>query len=476
MKRLLLTATALSLAACQAASTETASQTAPQLAPQAPSQQSDGVKAKNVILFIGDGMGVSTITAARIYEGQSQGKTGEEHSLSFETFPNVAMVKTYNLDAQVPDSAGTASAMNTGLMTNIGAINVQPGNEAAGCRDETRPAPVKIMDLAEAAGLSTGIVTSTRITHATPAAVYAHSESRGFERYSDMPNGAIEIGCLDIAEQLVRSDLEIALGGGRQAFKPRMRGNDKSLIDVWTERGEDYAYISNARELSALDPTAKQRVLGLFSNSHLPYHVDRNAGKDPSLTELTAAAIDNLDARDTGYFLMIEGGRIDHAHHSTNAYRALTDTVEFAAAVQAAYERTDPNETLILVTADHSHVFTIAGYPQRGNPILGLAKRTNRDGESKALEDAEGLPYTTLGYHNGPNQRDDSVLTDNAVQAQDYLQQTAVKMQSETHSGEDVVLYGTGPGSERVSGSFHQAKIFDIIVDSLDIRGTDEGE
>ena len=465
MKRLLLSAAALSLiSGCLAASTQTAP------------QPNDTPKAKNVILFIGDGMSVSTITAARIYEGQSQGKTGEEHSLSFEAFPNVAMVKTYNLDAQVPDSAGTASAMNTGLVTGIGAINIQPGNEAAGCRDETRSGPDRIMDLAEAAGLSTGIVSSARITHATPAAVYAYAESRGFERYKDMPKGALSIGCRDIAEQLVISDIDIALGGGRRAFEKYSRGSAVSLVDMWTQRGDDYVYADDRKSLKALNLSSGQQVLGLFSNSHLPYHVDRKASKDPSLTELTTAAITNLEARDTGYFLMVEAGRIDHAHHQTNAYRALTDTVELASAVQTAYEATNPNETLILVTADHGHVFTIAGYPERGNPILGLAKRTNRDGERKPLEDADGLPYTTLGYHNGPNQRDDTLLTDNAVQAQDYLQQTSVRMESETHSGEDVILYGTGPGSERVKGSFHQAKIFDIIVDSLDIRGAQEVE
>ena len=465
MKHLLMTVAAASLlAGCKAASTQTTP------------QNTEVTKPKNVILFIGDGMGVSTVTAARIYEGQSQGRTGEEHTLSFEKFPHVAMVKTYNLDAQVPDSAGTASAMNTGLVTGIGAINIQPGNEAAGCRDNSEPGPVKIMDFAEAAGLSTGIVSSARITHATPAAVYAHAESRGFERYKDMPKGALEIGCLDIAEQLVMSDIDIALGGGRRAFVAGSRGSDVSLIDIWTDRGDEYVYVDDAKSLGELAPSAGEQVLGLFSKSHLPYHVDRKASEDPSLSELTLAAIENLEGRDTGYFLMVEAGRIDHAHHQTNAYRALTDTVELAASVQAAYERTDPNETLILVTADHSHVFTIAGYPERGNPILGLAKRMNRAGVSEALKDAEGLPYTTLGYHNGPNQRDDTVLTDNAVQAKDYLQQTAVIMESETHGGEDVILYGTGPGSERVKGSFHQAKIFDIIVDGLDIRGAGEDE
>ena len=126
-------------------------------------------KAKNVILFIGDGMGISTITAARIFDGQSKGMSGEDNQLSFDKFPNVSLVKTYNLDAQVADSAGTASAMNTGLKTQIGKINVQPDGLFEGCGDEADDGPVRFADIAENAGMSTGIISTARITHATPA-------------------------------------------------------------------------------------------------------------------------------------------------------------------------------------------------------------------------------------------------------------------------------------------------------------------
>ncbi|WP_017930885.1 alkaline phosphatase [Robiginitomaculum antarcticum] len=459
MKRIFLVATFLTLAGC--ASIATGADV---------TSQAESKKPKNVILFIGDGMGVSTITAARIYEGQSLGKSGEEHSLFFETFPNVALVKTYNIDAQVPDSAGTASAINTGLVTGRGAINVQPGNLSAGCTSETQPGPVKIMDLAEASGMSTGVVSSASITHATPAAVYAHAGSRGFEGYDNLSEEALKNGCADIARQLVMSKVDVAYGGGRRFFTADKRKDNADLTREWSARGDNFVYVDTAEDFTLLDPSESQQVLGLFANSHLPYHVDRKDGVDPSLTELTVSAIDNLDGRGAGYFLMVEGGRIDHAHHGTNAFRALTDTVELASAVRAAYERTDPNETMILVTADHSHVFTIAGYPERGNPILGLAMTTDDDGTTVPLEDADGLPYTTLGYQNGPNMRGAAVLTEEMVQDRDYKQQTGVNMRSETHGGEDVILFGTGPGSERVRGAFHQSKIFDIIVDGLSLR------
>ncbi len=156
-------------------------------------------KAKNIILFIGDGMGISTITAARIFDGQSKGMSGEDNQLSFETFPNLSLVKTYNLDAQVADSAGTASAMNTGLKTQIGKINVQPDSLYAGCGDSTAKPPTLMADLAERAGMSTGVVSTTSITHATPAAVYGHTQSRGWESDTDISETGKQHGCIDLA-------------------------------------------------------------------------------------------------------------------------------------------------------------------------------------------------------------------------------------------------------------------------------------
>lgn len=419
--------------------------------------------AKNVILFIGDGMGVSTVTAARIFDGQSKGLAGEEHELSFEKFDNVALIKTYNLDAQVADSAGTASAMNTGVKTQIGKINVTANENYGGCGDN--PAQVKIADLAGKAGLSLGIVSTARLTHATPAAVYGHAKDRGFESDADLDAAAVEAGCTDLASQLIASNIDYAIGGGSAQFKIG-REDGRDLTAEWTAKSEDHVYVSGASQLRAL-PGGKN-VLGLFTKSHMAFETDRDDSKEPSISEMTQAAIANLSARKTGYFLMVEAGRIDHAHHGTNAYRALTDTQAFADAISEAVKATDPSETLILVTADHSHVFTIAGYPKRGNPILGLVESAAGDAYSA---DKNGNPYTTLGYHNGPNIRetDSETLTQEQVLSPNYRQQTAVEMQSETHAGEDVALYATGPGSDAVRGVMDQTEIFAVITDALGI-------
>ena len=454
---LCLGASALSLSACQQA--------------EAPA------KAKNVILFIGDGMGISTITAARIYDGQSKGMSGEDNKLSFEEFPNLSLVKTYNLDAQVADSAGTASAMNTGMKTQIGKISVQPGGLYAGCADSAAVPPTSFSDMAEAAGISTGIISTARITHATPAAVYGHSKSRSWETY--VAKDGTEKGCIDLAQQLINysagDGLELALGGGQRSFLPKTeaggrREDGKDLTAAWEAKGDDYVYVSDADELRGLHVNTKQKILGLFSKSHMSYEADRNNEKEPSLSELTTFAVKNLESRGTGYFLMVEAGRIDHAHHMTNAYRALTDTQELAKAVALADQLTNDDDTLILVTADHSHVFTMAGYPKLGNPILGLVKPpADEAGKSEYSKAADGLPYTTLGYHNGPNVRDDVEQTDNMVQAKDYKQQAAIRRPSETHGGEDVALFAKGPGANAVHGVIDQAEIYGIMRDALGI-------
>lgn len=426
--------------------------------------------AKNVILFIGDGMGVSTVTAARIFDGQAQGKLGEEHALAFEDFDNLALIKTYNTNAQVPDSAGTATAILSGYKTNIGAVNVKPDTSVtkmalASCTLKT--SPPNLVERAKKAGLSVGIVSTARITHATPAAMYGHAVDRGWEMDEDVRDSAKKIGCKGLATQMMQNPADIILGGGSSKFT-------QEQLAAWQNDG--HIYVSDAVGLRAAPKD--QRLLGLFTRSHMSYEADRDDAKEPSLAEMTAFAIDSLSARDKGYIIMVEAGRVDHAHHGSNAYRAMRDMQALNEAVKVAKEKTD-DDTLIMVTADHSHVFTIAGYPARGNPIMGLVRAPDPEA-GKASEDLslakDGKPYTTLGYHNGPNVRenDSPTLTDNMVQDPDFQQQTAVSMNSETHGGEDVPLYATGPGSYRVKGVMEQNEIHGVMMNALGIKGYEE--
>jgi alkaline phosphatase len=469
-------------------------------------------QAKNVILFIADGMGVSTITAARIFEGQQRGVDGESNVLSFEAFPHAALVKTYAHDAQVADSAPTAVAMVTGVKTKNDIIGLNQEAMVSDCEASKGKDVTTLFELAETAGKSTGVISTARITHATPAATYAHTPDRDWEADSDMPEEALAAGCEDIATQLVNfpygDGFEVALGGGRSMFLPESaedpedapktgdRADGKDLTQAWLERyGNSGEYVWNAEQFNALDPQNADHVLGLFNMSHMQYEADReqDAGGEPSLSEMTAFAIDALAQNPEGYVLMVEAGRVDHAHHATNAYRALGDAVAFNEAIKTALDKVDLDDTLVVVTADHSHTLTISGYPKRGNPILDVV----RDVDGELILGTDGKPYTTLSYANGPggftavpeepagsvpaataeNVETDAESGEQAVEKigvrpdpseadpldMDYLQQATVPLESETHGGEDISVHATGPWAHLFQGVVEQQYLFHVM-------------
>ncbi|WP_456445898.1 alkaline phosphatase [Thiolapillus sp.] len=451
--------------------------------------------AHNVILFIGDGMGISTVTAARILEGQLRGQSGEENLLSFEGLPYLALSKTYNTDQQTPDSAGTMSAIMTGVKTRAGVIAVDQRVRTGNCASAKNAALETFLEQAEESGLSTGVVTTARLTHATPAATYAHVPDRSWEDDSRLSKEAKAHGCRDIARQLVEfsrgNGLEVALGGGRRGFLPDTaadpeyrdkagsRKDGRDLTREWLQKYPNAAYVWNKAQFDAIDPKATDHLLGLFEPSHMAYEHDRpgDSAGEPSLSEMTAKAMDILSRNPKGYFLMVEAGRIDHAHHAGNAFRALTDTIELSRAVQLARKKASEN-TLIIVTADHSHVFTMGGYASRGNPILG---KVDMGGDSKGYElAADGKPYTTLSYANGrgaamlekggdthygvaiaAGRNMDLGKIDTADQG--FHQQALVPLEAETHGGEDVAIYAGGPGAWLFHGVQEQNVIYHVM-------------
>ena len=469
-------------------------------------------RAKNVILFVGDGMGVATVTAARILEGQRRGASGEENLLSFERLPYVALSKTYSANQQTSDSAPTMTAIVTGVKTDDGFISV---DQDAVRGDHTTVAGNELptfLEIAERAGLSTGVVSTATVTHATPASCYAHSPDRNWECDANLTAAARAANFPDIARQLIESPHgngpEVVLGGGRGKFLPRTladpedegqtgeRLDGRNLVEEWLRKRPRSAYAWNKSQFEAADPRSTDRLLGLFERSHMEYEHDRrrDKGGEPSLAEMTSKAIDILAKNRKGYFLMVEGGRIDHAHHDGNAYRALTDTIALSDAVRVALAKTDPRETLVVVTADHSHVFTMAGYPTRGNDILGKVVGNDGRGEPKSDydRDALGLPYTTLGYANGKGytgtskeqleelkRRPRSIESYTGIKqgrpdlsavntsAPDYKQEATVPMAAETHGGEDVAIYAGGPGAHLFHGVQEQNVIFHVMLDAL---------
>lgn len=463
-------------------------------------------KAKNVILFVADGMSLPTVAAARIYEGQLRGQPGEENRLSFEEFPHTAFSKTYNTDSQTPDSAGTMTAMITGAKTRMGFLSVGQIPGRGQCAQSLKHPLTSAMTLAKASGLSTGVVTTTRITHATPGATYAHTPERNWESDADMPASAKAQGCTDIAQQLLdysaATGIDVVMGGGLNKFLPPSatgypntkgeRKDGRNLLTEWKNRQPATTFINTGSQLKQLDLVKTGRMVGLFHGDHLNYEYDRvnDREDEPSLAEMTKAAISLLNKNGKGFFLVVEGGRIDHAHHSGNAFRALTDTVAFSEAIRAANELTSAEDTLILVTADHSHTMSFVGYPQRGNPILGkVVGVSSEDDEPGLVKDLLGLPYTTLVYANGPGYTGASSLqpagsknfphnpggyvepaigrpdlTEVDTQHPNFMQEALVPTNSESHGGDDVGIWARGPGAEAVRGSLEQNVIFHLLT------------
>lgn len=363
------------------------------------------------------------------------------------------------MDKQVPDSAGTATAYLTGVKANYETIgvNARVNSSETNCDHIRANAVDSIMETARRAGKVIGLVTTTRMyalffsnslvncgfmplsfsclshsTHATPAASYAHVAHRDWEYDAAMPVQTRADGCRDIAYQLINREpgnsFRVIFGGGRRNFKPISPGANKTadayrtdgvdLIEQWKAnrraaglKSEQFAYVQTRDEMAQLDNDKIEFAFGLFDDDHVVYHAQRDQKPDePTLTQMAVKAVQMLSRHKQGFVLLIEGGRIDHAHHENHAVLAIEDMVELDRAIGQVLKLVDREETLSVVTADHSHTFIINGYPRRGNSIYG----NTGYGESKTNKS-----FTTLMYGNGPghkNPRPDSRLEDTGKQ------------------------------------------------------------
>ncbi|XP_072522279.1 alkaline phosphatase, tissue-nonspecific isozyme [Salminus brasiliensis] len=441
-------------------------------------QQHNRNIAKNIILFLGDGMGVPTVTAARILKGQLSGQYGEEVQLEMDKFPYLSLSKTYNTNAQVPDSAGTATAYLCGVKANEGTVGVSAAAVRGQCNTTRGNEVTSILKWAKDSGKSVGIVTTTRVNHATPSAAYAHCVDRDWYSDGDMPPEALQAGCKDIARQLMENipDINVIMGGGRKFMLPKnmsdveypgekkhsgTRKDGRNLIQEWTDRMKDKKgyYVWNKKDLLSLNPSSADYLLGLFEPSDLQYDLDRDSSTDPSLTEMVEVAIKILRKNPEGFYLLVEGGRIDHGHHEGKAKQALHEAVEMDRAIGRAGLLTSTHDTLTVVTADHSHVFNFGGYTLRGNSIFGLAPM---------VSDVDQKPFTSILYGNGPgfklvNGSRVNVSTEN-YQQNDYQAQAAVPLRMETHGGEDVAVFSKGPMAHLLHGVQEQNYIPHVMA------------
>lgn len=356
-------------------------------------------KAKNIIFFLGDGMGIQSVTASRMLLGN------ENTKLSFEEFPYTGSVKTYCVDTQVADSACTATAYLSGVKTNEGMTGINAKVKRYDCEghnDETAYTE-SIAKWAQTANKATGLVTTTRVTHASPSGLFTHTANRDWEsdycvQFKDCDDG-FDVddnltGCdaqniTDISQQLIRGDVgskfNVILGGGRRGFFDRsvqdelgvngQRTDGLDLMAEWLNDGKQRKKLVKVRDdLLAVNANETDYLLGLFGlGSHLKYHLqaeEEGVTNEPTLWEMTEKALEIVSKNENGFFLFVEGGKIDLAHHDAYARAALRETIQFQDAIRNARERFSEEDTLIIVTADHSHTMSISGYPVWINWIL----------------------------------------------------------------------------------------------------------
>ncbi|XP_016955180.1 alkaline phosphatase [Drosophila biarmipes] len=430
-------------------------------------------RAKNVILFLGDGMSIHTIAATRAFMGDSN------KQVFFEKFPYLGLSKTYAVNERTPDSANTATAYLTGVKANYGTIGVNAKVHRGDCVTNSSNHVESIGHWAQEAGKWAGVVTTARVTHASPAGVYAHVADREWEHDGEIvkSNCSPDINT-DVARQLVEwpvgQELRVILGGGRSYFRDRsmpdetgvggLRTDGRDLVKDWQEikkqQGAEGKYVWSLKGLRDTDISKTDYLLGLFDTSHMPYHGDRHRthyeDAEPSLSDMTEAAIKLLSKNEEGYFLFVESGRIDMAHHATKAKKALEDTQEFAAAVELARQMTSEEDTLIVVTSDHSHTMSINGYPYRRQNILSLAPNLADD----------DLPFTILSYANGPGFVDTYSSSAGRIDLshvdttnEEFAFQATVPLVSETHGAEDVGVFASGPFEHLFTGNYEQSSI-----------------
>ena len=277
----------------------------------------DGLPAGpfSVILFIGDGNGVTPWTAAKM----------SASDLGIESLPVVGLVDVEASNSRITDSAAGATAYAAGIRTFNGAIGVGP--------DST---PVQtVLEVAERRRMATGMVATSTLTHATPASFAAHVTSRNYH--------------LDIAAGIAGHDIEVLLGGGRKYFDPAQRPDSLDLLSRIT-RGA--TYVTTPEEFRALDTRSVRKLVGLFADDNPP----PAGSREPNLAELTRGALDVLDRADRGFFLLVEGSQIDwRLHDNAPLPQVIGEVLDLDMAIREAiqYQRTRRPNTLILVVADH---------------------------------------------------------------------------------------------------------------------------
>ncbi|MFC1512035.1 alkaline phosphatase [Candidatus Latescibacterota bacterium] len=391
-------------------------------------ERSDPPAQRNVILIIPDGCSIPAWAAVRILTA------GVEGELNIDRLPVQSRARIYSADTIITDSAAAGTAFACGVKTNNGVL----GMDAETVRGDslTGHAVTSILELAEQAGYATGLVTTTSIPHATPAAFYTHRPERDW----------MEL----IAGDIIEKDIEVILGGGREYFIPRgttdeeggrsRRTDSRNLIEEMTAQG--YMYVHDAAGFAAVEPASTDRLIGLFNPRHMCYEYDRphDRGGEPPLWEMAEKALDMLSKNERGFFLMIEAGMIDQAAHANDAVRWLWDCIACDKTVGVAREFAETHpKTLLIVVPDHG-----TGGPN----VIGFYESTDPAGRILENEAVGHIRYT-LDENGFPLDFDEHPLAIGWASSPYFLH---IPSGYGEHTAEDVGVHATGPGSEMLTG------------------------
>lgn len=452
-------------------------------------------KAKNVILFIGDGMSLQAKQMGRILsKGIKEGKYND--LLNMEKMPNMALITTSGYDSLTTDSANSASAYATGHKSVVNAMGVYENHTKDPLDD---PRVENIIELVKRTrDMGTGVVTTASVTDATPAAMLTHTRRRAEQNYI----------AADMLVEKHRPD--VILGGGSRYFTPQSakgskRTDNRNLISEFEQLG--YSYSSNQKELDATSLKAT-KLLGLYTPNTMDVYLDREVLKNPAvlkeynnqpnLIDMTDKALNALEQNKNGFFLMVEGASIDKQLHAMDWQRATYDTIEFDKAVGLGQEFAKKHpDTLLIVVADHAHGASITGtytekYGKTGREAVGTYAKsefpTFEDKNDDGFPD-DPNPDVTLAvqYANHPDMntnykllpvptpgsimKDGKAIANPDIKGEFQPGNIPDNDSSEAHAADDIVLMAQGPGSEYFHGVMDNTEVFFGIVRALGIDG-----
>jgi alkaline phosphatase len=432
--------------------------------------QSGGTGIRSVILLIPDGMSVDGVTLARWYRGGAP--------LALDALA-CGLVRTYSSDAAIADSAPAATAMATGFKSHTGYIGVlpdvadMPGQRPIRQGEEKRPV-ASVLETAHLAGKAAGLIATSELMHATPAAFASHDPSR--KNYDAL------------SEQMLHNRVEVLLGGGRKFFQPSARKDGEDLLAEARKLG--YTLVATPAELAALKPAAGQKVLGLFAPEALAYDFDRDPAKEPSLAEMTRKALEILSLDPDGFFLMVEGSKVDWAAHANDPVGIVSDVLAFDAAVAEALAFAEKDgRTALLAVSDHGNSGLTIGdrststtYDKHALAFfldpLKKARRTGEGLESLLAADRANAGQVLAEYYGVSDLSAEELKAVKEAKA-GSLNYTVGPMiaararlgfTTTGHTGEDVVLYAYDPSGNRPTGLVENSDLALIMARYLGVR------